>query len=164
MPAEPGDTGDQPEPVDPDVDGSGPSGRGELRAPRALAVLLAVALGGVLGAEARYGLGVALPHGAGAWPWSTLVVNASGCLLIGVLMVLITERGRVHPLIRPLLGVGVLGGYTTFSSYVVDAIALTDAGRIGPALGYLAITPVLAVLAVAAGIAATRRLVPGGRP
>jgi fluoride exporter len=57
----------------------------------------------------------------------------------------------------------VLGGYTTFSNYVVDAIALADAGRIGPALGYLAITPLLAVLAVAAGIAATRRL-PGGRP
>jgi fluoride exporter len=91
MPAEPGDTGDQPEPVDPDVDGPGPS-EGGVRAPRALAVLLAVALGGVLGAEARYGLGVALPHGVGGWPWSTLVVNASGCLLIGVLMVLITER------------------------------------------------------------------------
>jgi CrcB protein len=70
----------------------------------------AVAVGGVAGAEARYGLAVALPHDPGSWPWATLLANASGCLLIGVLMVLVTERFAVHPLVRPLLGIGVLGG------------------------------------------------------
>ena len=114
-----------------------------------------------MGAEARYGLAVALPHAPGEWPWSTLVANVTGCLLIGVLMVLVTERLRAHPLVRPLLGVGVLGGYTTFSTYTVDVLAGFDTGHAGPALLYLAVTPVLAVAAAAAGVAGTRALVPG---
>jgi CrcB protein len=121
-------------------------------------VLGAIAVGGVLGAEARYGLSLAVPHVPGAWPWSTLLTNVSGCVLIGALMVLITERWRAHPLIRPLLGVGVLGGYTTFSAYAADAVAMTRAGAVGPALGYVLATPVLAVLGVAAGALLTRRV------
>ncbi|MCO1654617.1 fluoride efflux transporter CrcB [Pseudonocardia sp. S2-4] len=119
--------------------------------------MVAVAVGGVVGAEARYGLSLALPHAPGAWPWSTLLVNASGCVLIGVLMVLVTERVRVHPLTRPLLGVGVLGGYTTFSSYAVDVVGLVGAGRVVPAAGYAVATPLLALLAVAVGVWLTRR-------
>jgi CrcB protein len=121
-------------------------------------VLVAVAVGGVLGAEARYGLSLAVPHAPGAWPWSTLLTNVSGCVLIGVLMVLITERWRVHPLTRPLLGVGVLGGYTTFSTYAVDALLMARAGDLGPTLGYVLATPVLAVLGVAVGALLTRRM------
>jgi CrcB protein len=116
----------------------------------------AVAVGGALGAEARYGLALVLPHPAGAWPWSTLATNVSGCVLIGVLLVLITERWRAHPLARPLLAVGVLGGYTTFSTFAVDAVLMARAGAVGPAVGYLLATPVLAVLGVAAGALLTR--------
>jgi fluoride exporter len=129
--------------------------------PHLLAVVATVAVGGVVGAEARYGLAVGLPHAPGAWAWSTLIANVTGCLLIGVLMVLVTERLRVHPLVRPLLGVGVLGGYTTFSTYTVDVLAGFDTGHAGPALLYLAVTPVLAVTAAAVGVAATRALAPG---
>jgi fluoride exporter len=139
---------------------SGPSGDPTSR-PRLPAVVAAVAVGGVVGAEARYGLAVALPHAPGEWPWSTLVANVTGCLLIGVLMVLVTERLRVHPLVRPLLGVGVLGGYTTFSTYTVDVLAGFATGHAGPAALYLALTPVLATVAVAVGVAGTRALVPG---
>jgi fluoride exporter len=141
---------------------AGPAGgpTGGLDEPGLPAVVAAVAVGGVIGAEARYGVAVALPHAPGAWPWSTLVANVSGCLLIGVLMVLVTERFRAHPLVRPLLGVGVLGGYTTFSTYTVDVLAGFGAGRPGPALLYLVVTPVLAVAAAAGGVAATRALVP----
>ncbi len=121
-------------------------------------VLAAVAAGGVLGAEARFGLGVLLPHAPGAWPWATLLVNASGCVLIGVLMVLLTERAGAHPLARPFLGVGVLGGYTTFSTYAVEVLQLHDGGRTAEALGYLAATPLVAVAACAAGTAATRTM------
>ena len=95
-----------------------------------LEVLGAIAAGGVVGAEARYTLGLALPHAVGTWPWSTLLINVSGCLLIGVLMVVITELVKPHRLLRPFLGVGVLGGYTAFSTYAVDALSLVT-GRAG---------------------------------
>jgi len=126
-------------------------------------VLAVVAAGGVLGAEARFALGVLLPHTPGGWPWATVLVNASGCVLIGMLMVLLTERGSAHPLARPFLGVGVLGGYTTFSTYAVEVVELLDAGRTATALGYLAATPLTAVAACAVGTAATRIVWPGLR-
>lgn len=121
-------------------------------------VLAAVAAGGVLGAEARYGVGVLLPHADGAWPWSTLLINVSGCVLIGVLMVVITEVRDAHRLVRPFLGVGLLGGYTTFSTATVETLALLSVGRPVAAVGYLAATPTLAVLACACGVVATRLL------
>jgi fluoride exporter len=125
-------------------------------APRRAAVLAVIAVGGVVGAEARYGLGVAIPHDPGRWPWATLLINVSGCLLIGVLMVVLLELTRPHPLARPLLGVGVLGGYTTFSTYATDALTLLQDGHPAAAVGYFLLTPVLAVAAVAAGMGATR--------
>ncbi len=91
-------------------------------------MLGAVALGGALGALARYGLGVAWPHGAGGFPWATVVVNISGSLAIGVLMAFIATGTR-HPLLRPLVGVGFLGGYTTFSTAMVDVRVLVDTGH-----------------------------------
>lgn len=144
-------------PDDPDPDAVPAGGRGQ---PSLGAVVSAVAVGGALGAEARYGLATALPHTPGAWPWSTLLANVSGCLLIGVLMVLVTERHAAHPLVRPLLGVGVLGGYTTFSTYAVDAVTTVEADRPGLALLYVAVTPLLALAATAVGIAVTRAVAP----
>ena len=146
------------EPVDPDVDLGVPAQRREFAPPHRAAVLAAIAVGGVAGAEARYGLGLAVPHGPGQWPWATLLINVSGCLLIGVLMVVLLEVGHPHPLVRPLLGVGVLGGYTTFSTYATDALDLLRAGHLGAAVGYFLLTPVLAVAAVAVGMRATRAL------
>jgi CrcB protein len=90
---------------DPDAVAAGGPGQ-----PRLSAVVAAVAVGGVVGAEARYGLASALPHAPGEWAWSTLTANVTGCLLIGVLMVLITERLRTHPLVRPLLLCSVAAG------------------------------------------------------
>lgn len=121
-------------------------------------VLAVIAAGGVLGAEARYGIGVLLPHAGDTWPWSTLVVNVSGCVLIGVLMVVITEFVDAHRLVRPFLGIGLLGGYTTFSTATVDALTLLTAGRPGVAIGYLVATPTLAVLGCAVGVVAARLL------
>ncbi|MQA14315.1 MAG: fluoride efflux transporter CrcB [Pseudonocardiaceae bacterium] len=121
-------------------------------------VLGAVAVGGVLGAEVRYGLGVALANPSGGLPWSTLTINASGCLLIGVLMVLIAERPHPHRLVRPFLGVGVLGGYTTFSTYSVEALTMLQTGHAGPAIAYVVATPLVALAAVAGGTVATRSL------
>jgi fluoride exporter len=114
-------------------------------------VLAAIAAGGVLGAEARYGLSVLLPHEPGQWPASTWLVNTTGCFLVGILMVMITELATAHHLVRPFLGVGILGGYTTFSTAMLDVQQLALAGRGGAALGYLTGTVATAVAAAFAG-------------
>src|SRR3954466_1189222 len=140
------------EPVDPDVD---PPAQ---RRPRDWdpAVLAAIAAGGVLGAEARYGLSVLRTHEPGHWPMATWLTNVSGCFLIGILMFTITELTSPHRLVRPFVGVGVLGGYTTFSTAMVDVQQMALAGHGGAALGYLIATVTAAVAATFAGVTLTR--------
>jgi len=121
-----------------------------------LPVLCVIALGGGLGALARYGLTIALPTPPGHFPWATFVTNVSGCFLIGVLMVLVAGA---HRLVRPFLGVGVLGGFTTFSTYAVEIHGLLRPGTLGIAFLYLAGTLVCALLAVLTGVRLTRRAV-----
>jgi fluoride exporter len=141
--------------ADSDVDLRVPRQRAELRrAP--WAVLSVISAGGVLGAVARYGLGQAFPAAPDGFPWATFGINVVGCLLIGVLMVLIAEVWSGRRLIRPFLGVGVLGGFTTFSTYVVDIQRLVDLGAAGTALLYLAGTAVAAIAATYVGLATAR--------
>lgn len=124
---------------------------------RSADVGLVIAAGGALGALARHGVSLALP--ATGFPWATLVVNLSGSLAIGVLMVLLTEvAGRPHRLARPFVGVGLLGGYTTFSTYAVDAHLLAGSGALVTAALYVLGTVLGALLAVEAGMALTRLL------
>ncbi|MFJ3637141.1 CrcB family protein [Streptomyces sp. NPDC090112] len=143
------------EAIDPDVDLHVPAQAAEPQG----RVLAAVAAGGALGASARYGVSLLWPAAPGAFPWATLWINASGCALIGVLMVLIGEGGRTspHPLLRPFAGVGVLGGFTTFSTYALDFSRLLDEGEAALALGYGALTVVAALGAVWPAAAVTRR-------
>jgi fluoride exporter len=124
----------------------------------AASVLAVVAAGGMLGASARYGVTVMLPAVPGGVPWATLVVNVSGCLAIGVVMVLIVEVWQAHRLLRPFLGTGFLGGYTTFSTYELDALGLLAGDRPWLALVYLGGTAVLALAAVQLGVSITRAL------
>lgn len=147
-----------PAPVDSDVDLHFPAEKAELR-PSALPVLGVIAAGGALGALARDGVATAWPHPASGFAWSTFVINVTGCLLIGVLMVIVTEVLPHRRLVRPFLGVGVLGGYTTFSTYIVDIHKAASAGAPWVALAYLAATLIAAVLAVWAGSAVTSLLV-----
>src|SRR5437899_7972478 len=121
-------------------------------------VIGAVAAGGGIGAAARYGAGLLWPTADGAFPWTTLLINAAGCALMGVLMVLITEAWTAHRLLRPFLGTGVLGGFTTFSTYAVDIERLAGGGRLPLALAYLAGTLLAALAAVALAGTATRAL------
>ena len=111
------------------------------------------------GAAARYLIGQGWPTAAGAFPASTLGINVLGCALIGVLMVLSTGVRSRQRLIRPFLGTGVLGGFTTFSTYTVDIQRLVVGGHVNIALFYLALTPIGALLAVWVSATATRRLV-----
>ncbi|MEV0533362.1 fluoride efflux transporter CrcB [Kitasatospora sp. NPDC050463] len=121
-----------------------------------------VALGGAIGASARYGAGLLWPTGAADFPWTTLAVNGTGCAVIGVFLVVITEGRPAHPLLRPFFGTGVLGGFTTFSTYAVDIRRLVAQGRPGGGVAYLGLTLLVALTAVWAAAGLTRRLVRRG--
>ena len=127
--------------------------------PRVWDVTLTIAVGGALGALARYAVSTAWPPAPGTFPWATFAINVTGCLLIGSLMAVLTDfAGRPHRLIRPFLGVGVLGGFTTFSTYTVEAQRLISAGHPQLALAYLFGTLAAALVAVQIGIVAARLL------
>jgi CrcB protein len=123
-----------------------------------VAYLLA-ALGGALGALARWAVAWALPSSPGGWPWATLLVNLTGCLLIGVLLAVLLARYATSPWLRPFLATGVLGGYTTYSTFAVDTVALVDAGRPALAAGYVVASVLGGVLAVVAGLLVGRAAV-----
>jgi fluoride exporter len=118
---------------------------------------LVVALGGALGALARWAVGEALPSSPAGWPWATLAVNLTGCLLIGVLL----GRLRTASLLRPFLATGVLGGYTTYSTFAVDVVRLTDAAAWPVAAGYVVASVLGGLLAVVAGLVVGRTAVRG---
>lgn len=121
-----------------------------------------VAAGGALGATARYAASLWWPDRHGGFPWTTFWVNVTGCALMGVLMVVVTEVvRRPHRLLRPFLGTGVLGGYTTFSTYGVDTRLLVDTGHAATGLLYLAATPLAALTAVWLATLAARAALAG---
>jgi CrcB protein len=119
-------------------------------------VLAVIAAGGVTGALGRYALVRAWPAPAAGFPWATFAINVLGCLLIGVLIVLISEVWAAHRLVRPFLGTGLLGGFTTFSGYADQSRAMLAAGRLAVAFGYLGGTLGAALVAVQLGVVATR--------
>ena len=114
------------------------------------------ALGGALGALARWAIGAALPHSPAEWPWATLVENLLGCLLIGVLLAVLLARFPRSAWLRPFLAVGVLGGFTTYSTFAVDVVRMTDAGHALLAAGYVLASVLGGVAAVLAGLLGTR--------
>jgi CrcB protein len=121
-------------------------------------VVAVIAAGGAIGSSARYALAQLLPHLPGQVAWSTVIANLTGAFLLGLLMVFVNDVWRPNRYVRPFLGVGVLGGYTTFSTYMLDAYSLVQAGHIGSLAGYVILTLVGGLLAVALG-AVTGRLV-----
>ncbi|MFV6028292.1 fluoride efflux transporter CrcB [Streptomyces sp. NPDC056264] len=127
-----------------------------------LPVVGVVAAGGALGASARYGTGLVWPTPEGAFPWTTFTVNVIGCALLGALMVLLTERptewstAPPRRLLRPFLGTGFCGGFTTFSTYSLETERLLSAGDPTRGLLYLGGTLVSALAAVWAGVAGAR--------
>lgn len=111
-----------------------------------------------MGGLARYGVGTALPPQPGHFPWATFAVNVSGCLLMGVLMVLVLEVWPPRRYLSPFLGVGVLGGYTTFSTYAVEARDLLASAHYATAGAYVAGSVAATLAAVWLGAAGTRLL------
>jgi CrcB protein len=125
------------------------------------ALLTTIAAGGAVGSVGRWAVGLALPHGDGAMPWATLVVNVSGAFAMGLLVAYLVDRPGVHRLARPFVGVGVLGGWTTFSALAVDVIGLYESGHLAMMIGYLTATFLLGTLAIGLGEDAGRRVWPG---
>lgn len=122
--------------------------------------LLLVGAGGAIGSMARYLLGVwTLRRWGPGFPWGTLGVNVTGSFLIGLLAELIMRKFGASAEMRVFLITGVLGGYTTFSAFSLDAIMLFERGDVALALGYVAASVVLSILAVFAGLALMRAMV-----
>lgn len=119
--------------------------------------LLVIAIGGVVGSLARYGVSVLIgPWTVGAFPWATLIVNVVGCLAIGYLA---SSRALVEgpSWVRPFAIAGILGGFTTFSSLAFETGTLLDSGHVPVALAYVLASLALGLAAVRGGIALHRR-------
>ncbi|MGR3723111.1 fluoride efflux transporter CrcB [Abyssibius alkaniclasticus] len=113
---------------------------------------LIVAAGGALGAAGRYGTGLAVARWFGAgFPWGTLAVNVIGSFLMGALAVALSQRAGQSPRAALFLLTGILGGFTTFSAFSLDAVALIERGRILAAGGYIGGSVILSITALVLG-------------
>ncbi len=122
-------------------------------------VVVAVALGGALGALARYGLDRLIEHHVvTVFPWSTFAINMSGCLAVGLAVGALVDAHHVPPWIRVGAVVGFLGAYTTFSTFAQETHDLLDGGHVTLGLVNAAGSVVVGVVFVTAGVALGRGL------
>ena len=117
---------------------------------------LQVAVGGALGSVARYGVYRLMPVPGPGFPVATLIVNVTGSFVMGLLAALLAHRGGQHW--APFLLTGVLGGYTTFSAFSLDAMTLWERGQAAGTMLYILASVMLSLLAVVAGLAVGRGL------
>ena len=117
-----------------------------------------VALGGAVGSVARYVVGLWTAQAFGAFPWGTFTVNVVGAFVIGVLVTLADEIHSFGPETRALLVVGVLGGFTTWSSFSYDTVHLVQENELLRAVLYVGGSLTLSLLFTALGIGLTRNL------
>lgn len=118
--------------------------------------VLAVGLGGALGAMARYGVGMAAYRvfGGGGFPLPILTVNVVGSFLMGVFVVWAGQRGLTH--LQPFVMTGLLGGFTTFSAFSLETVTLWERGDTGQAVLYVVLSVGLSILGLVAGLAFAR--------
>jgi CrcB protein len=138
-------------PVDPAIDPE--VGADALTAPSRATLLTVIGVGGALGTLARYELGVHLTTVGYGWSWATFIANLTGAFALGLLVALVSRRWPRSHYLRPALGTGVLGGYTTFSTYLVETVQRLDHGHVGLALLYVAATLVGGIALSFAGLA-----------
>ena len=126
--------------------------------------VILLSVGGALGVNARYWLAQAIDRRTDPqFPWATFAINVTGSFAIGLLSALLA-RWLPHPHARLFLVVGFLGGYTTFSSYTLEAFTLLERGALGRALLYLAGSVAVGIVAVSLGVLTGRTLAPPARP
>ena len=120
---------------------------------------LAVAVGGALGAMARYAVSIwVFNYSSDKFPYATLSVNVLGSFMMGILFVIIVERAALPAEMRSLLMVGFLGAFTTFSTFSLDALSLWQNGHLFVALVYVLVTVVLCLVAISSSIWLARLL------
>jgi fluoride exporter len=119
--------------------------------------LAAIYVGGALGGAARTGLSQLAPPHPGQWPWATFAVNLAGCLLLGYFVTRLQERLPITAYRRPLLGTGICGGLTTFSTFQLELLRMLDRGRVGLAVLYAAASIAAGFAGVALGTSLVRR-------
>jgi CrcB protein len=132
----------------------------ELSRARQLDVLAAVAAGGFLGALGRYELGLAWPTPGGHFPWTTFTINVSGGFLLGLVLTVLLERVGAARYVRPFFCVGVLGAWTTMSTFAGEGDILLRDGHAGTAVLYALATLVVGVTATWIGVALARTFDP----
>lgn len=121
--------------------------------------IVGVALGGALGAMARYGLDRVLEQRTtSVFPWSTFTINVTGCFLMGVATAALVDRHHLPPWLRVGIAVGFIGGYTTFSTFVQEAFDVGDIHHVGIALAYVAASVVCGLAVLYAGLRLGRLL------
>lgn len=153
-------------PIDPDTglrEGRAPAERDDVfrtaparRRSRHWDVLAVISLGGGLGSVARYLVAQAMPVRPGHFPWATFLTNLTGCFALGLLMVFVLDVWPPNRYVRPFLGVGLLGGYTTFSTFAVEVRNLAGHGAWTLADAYAVNSLVGGLAAVWCGIALAR--------
>jgi CrcB protein len=121
-----------------------------------LPVLLGVATGGALGSLLRFAVGRLFPAAPAALPWSTLGINVLGSFALGLLAGASFARPEASPALRAFLGIGLLGGFTTFSTFSVETISLAQSASLAKAGLYVVLSVLLAVLAAGVGFSLTR--------
>jgi CrcB protein len=120
--------------------------------------VLLVALGGGLGAAARFGVSLAIPARGDAWPLATFLINVSGSLAIGILAGWLSTRGEAGEQWRLFLGVGVLGGFTTFSAYSLETLRMIERNDWLGASTYSIGSVLAGLVAVAIGMGLAKRV------
>lgn len=122
-------------------------------------LILAAALGGSIGSAARYIVGVCVGRlFSTTFPWATLIINVSGSVLMGALVALILIRWDLSQAARIFLTVGVCGGFTTFSTFSLDAYSLIEKGNLAAAIIYMVASAVLSIVSLALAMYAVRSL------
>jgi fluoride exporter len=160
----PAGSGDPLLPLDPDVDldarsVAGGPGQGRDRPNPPWRVLGAIAVGGFAGGTARYELGLAVAAHRGTFPVATFGINISGSFVLALLLVYVLEIWPPTTYVRPLLGVGFCGAYTTFSTWMVGVDQLLSDGRAATAAGYLFGSLVAGLAATSLGLTVGRAVV-----
>lgn len=120
--------------------------------------LLAIALGGALGAPTRYGIALLVPVTPGSFPWATFWTNVSGALVLGLFLSFVIERRPPARLLRPFFAVGFLGAYTTFSTFAVETATLVKDGDVVLGVGYTIASMGAGVMVAAFGMWVGRAL------
>ena len=120
--------------------------------------IILVMSGGAIGAGLRYGLSRALPVGQSGWPWATFAANVLGGLAMGVLAAWVLRGDHSAESLRLFVGVGVLGGFTTFSAFSLEMMQMVERGQMGLAAGYAFASVLLALGALFAGMSAAKAI------